>query len=194
MSSHFESAGLNNHAVALLEKGSLWDAFETFNYALACLNDEQDRRPTCCCRLLNACGSLQQLLPGSRDNTTTAAWLGQGAVPLDTDAQRLLHEGKHCHINGYEWVDCKAKLQQLYSKDGDNSHRDKHHQQQSKYNHEHSHDPSAQPNFPSKPSHDSWLAFLSLGVIRIHCNPYSEDRRPGHLQCDCATRWAVMHK
>lgn len=178
MSNQFEAIGLNNHAVSLLERGSLWDAFDTCHYALACLDDEQERKASCQCRLLNTTGSLHTMFaPTSvlRDHSMNAA-------------RDLLCEGKQCQVIGYEWVDCKPKLQDLDDSSMDEDGNGAQNQSNKAWTH---------PSFPScqhKPTHDSRLAFLSLGVVKVICNPFGEERRPQHLQCDCATRWAVMHK
>mmetsp|Transcript_99534 Transcript_99534/g.278746 ORF Transcript_99534/g.278746 Transcript_99534/m.278746 type:complete len:90 (-) Transcript_99534:10-279(-) len=58
MANELEAIGLNNCGVSLLERGAVWEALETFQYARACLDEEQPARARmmCQCRLLHASG------------------------------------------------------------------------------------------------------------------------------------------
>ena len=196
MANEVEAIGLNNHGDALLEKGAVWEAYETFQYAQACLDEERGWPNVCQCRLINTLGDL----PFS---------LSEQNYPLCTHPD-MLYEGKHCQI-GYEWVDCKPKQKlpqnSVKTKECRANHFAHvppfvassspcgHHGQQQQLPHDvqstHSH---VTPSAPRMTHDYSKLVFLSLGAIKINCDDNNVGRRTEHFRCDCATRWAISYK
>ncbi len=169
MSSRMQATALNNHAVSLMQRGSLWQALETCQSAIACLDDDQPLLNHCCCRFL--AGPLNTYMC-----TCTLSILANRNRCMGETARQFLFEGNQSHVSGYEWVDCQPKEV---------------HENASKIM-KSTHSLIQAPEYNL--THDTRLAFLSLGAIKIFRDHTSEENLRHHVSCDCALRWAIYHK